>query len=80
MSQQPAPSRLSAREVHREQVWAALVRAVDYLLEEAEDRLLADAEQARLASDLGILATLEARTQALRELRREVTSAPPSGS
>lgn len=78
MIDSPSDPPVSARTVHREQVWAALIHAVDVLLAEARDRVVAQAER-ESGSDYGDrLPALEARIRMLDELRREVTTPPPA--
>jgi hypothetical protein len=76
---EPRPPALSARAVHREQVWAALIRAVETLLAETTRQLEDDAHHANLRGDEERARGLTARIRVLEELRREVLAPPPEG-
>jgi hypothetical protein len=73
-----APLGLTARGVHREQIWAALIRAVSVLLEERQTELEDAIRQATLDGDDARSQRLTARARALQALRREVSAPPPS--
>ena len=73
-----APPPLSARAVHREQIWAALIRAVCVLLEDRQSELEEAIHQATLDGDDARTQRLTARCLALQALRREVSAPPPS--
>src|SRR5688500_6334939 len=73
----PERHMLSARAVHREQVWAAMIRAVETLLAETTRQLEEDAHQASLRGDEERARGLTARIRVLEELRREVLVPPP---
>ena len=61
-----APSTLSARAVHREQIWAALIRAVCVLLEDRQSELEEAIHQATLDGDDARTQRLTARCLALQ--------------
>lgn len=75
-----APSQagsLPARDVHREQVWAAVIRALDFLLDEALERVEDELNCAQRNGDEEATDRLVGRVRVLKELRREVMSPPP---
>jgi len=72
-------ARMTARDVRREQVWAALVRAVDFLLEETESGLEAEYYRAMSGDDQERVVRLSRRLQVVRSLRQQV-EAPPDGT
>jgi hypothetical protein len=77
MGQPNASREVQARLVHREQVWAALLRAVNLLLENAEAELGKQLDVARLGEDRERDEVLARRIEVLAELRREISSSPP---
>jgi hypothetical protein len=68
--------RSTARAVRREQVWAALVRAVDFLLEETETRLDDENCRAMNDDDQERVARLSRKLGMLRSLRQQVELPP----
>ena len=77
-TEQPNTSRqMQARIAHREQVWAAILRAVTILLEEAESALVKQLGSARLGEDGEREELLERRIHVLTGLRRQICSSPP---
>ena len=68
--------RVTAQAVRREQVWAALVRAVDFLLEEAESGLDAEYYRAMSGDDQERVVRLSRRLQVVRSLRQQVEASP----
>ena len=77
MSEIPSDhARPSAQAVRREQVWAALVRAVDFLLEETETRFSDEYYRASSNNDQERVERLSRRLEMVRSLRRQVEAAP----
>lgn len=68
---------VSARAVHREQVWAALIRAVDFLLKEILEEIEDDLHRAQQNGDEEWIDRLMGRERLVKELRRQVLSPPP---
>ena len=66
-----------ARSIHREQVWAAMIRAVLELLDEAQTELREQVDRAQRSDDVERLEYLLARLRVLKTLREEVGSPPP---
>ncbi len=69
-------TRVTAQAVRREQVWAALVRAVDFLLEETESGLEREYYRAMSGEDQERVVRLSRRLQVVRSLRRQVEASP----
>ena len=69
-------TRVTAQAVRREQVWAALVRAVDFLLEETESGLEREYSRAMSGEDQERVVRLSRRLQVVRSLRRQVEASP----
>ena len=67
---------MTARDVRREQVWAALVRAVDFLLEETESGLEAEYYRAMSGDDQERVVRLSRRLEVVRSLRQQVEASP----
>jgi hypothetical protein len=68
--------RANAKAVRREQVWAAVVHAVDFLLEQAEAELETEYHNAMSGGDQERVARLNRRLDMLRGLRRQVELSP----
>ena len=73
-------NRVDTRAVRREQVWAAVVRAVDFLLEETESELQRQCERAISADDQERVARLSRRLLMVRSLRQQVEASPDGSS
>src|SRR5206468_2886685 len=71
--------RASTKAVRREQVWAAMIRAVDFLLAEAETGLEGDYHRAMSSDDQERLARLSRRLQMVQSLRQQVEASPERG-
>jgi hypothetical protein len=69
-------ARPTAQAVRREQVWAALVRAVDFLLAETESRFESEYSRAENGDDQERVALLGRKLHMVRTLRMQVEASP----
>jgi hypothetical protein len=77
ISDRPAERvRPTAEAVRREQVWAAVVHAVDFLLEETESRFEDEYYRAMNGDDQERVARLSRKLQMVQSLRGQVEASP----